>query len=1485
MKLSLENILNHNIFKNIHFDTLRDQIPPFVPKISSFDDTSNFSGIPARKKAPCMENFIKKTQFSGRNLPKLEKRNRKTEKKIGEKCGRRKGERGIDKKIRRKGRKLESVESVRDRLEKDIANNIAECAALKRTLELERRDRTELEKKALDLIKAAKLKWETEEKRKVDCLSLTIEQQEEKIRQLTEVNKMLEEQVQHALKMEVKHKKSMETIENLSRRSVVGLETRLDKVTAETQDTIADLQGKLNEQLYQKSALERQISKLKDRESALELKLKISEDKYNNVNRQVDEAEVLIRDLNSKMAHLQKETGILKSYKDENQTLKERINDDKKLLKDLENRCTHLELENRNIEKLRLEIETLNEKIKSSEKDLRKMGELEIELQKEREKTKSLTKQIQETEIDISETQELRELKTKYWKMEKELNNAKIDKRILERELKEANEKNKQFIQQLDMQKNKMEENKKIQDMALLELNAMNESLSVEIVKLKEKEISLQKSLNEEKILNEQSEMLGVKLKSLNEEKEETIQRLYSEIEDLKIKLAQFEKEKIQSSEKLDVLSKEKVDLQNRVGKAEREHQNITLNLEALREACILLEDQVIALEKLHEASNEREKNLNLNTEKLISELCTAKEEIKQAKQLANEEKSYKLIAETKLQRMHEDIKSLKVENEDYNKQLEEYKQYSNQLSEELTVSEEKITDLEISSRSFERQIENFVIENRLLKEELSECRTELHKCREINYKLNHQLNELKENNNLLKNKVHDLDSILQEKNSYYKEREIKSESTIKQQIKLIDYLQTKIDERQNRKKTFTLFGHSKKENLPPISLPMNYKDLELQLQKERATNKTLQEEVYRLRAENSQKINDDCSRQIAKVNRHKSETVSPKMKRAMQKLVQSPCSQSKDLLRKNSVQRMHHNIPHRFESKLCTKPIKCDHCQNTIIIGRYMSVCKECSIPTHSNCSASVPSTCGLPQELVEHYQNIMDKLPSTSQDTATSKDIVNVESWIKIFGPSGSWEKRYAVLTNTHLKVYAQESERYTAKVEQIFELKPEDGRGKVLLEPLISEIDVMVAQSDLPFLLKIEISPNTTCWPSKTFIFLTLSVQDKDMWYKALQNVFQEDNENVYCETIMSLPDDLTVNCVLDLTEDIKALGTTKGLFCYYNGDLVFVEGFEEVHHIALVPPTKTLAMIVNAKNILITCDLNHLINVTQCTAAFAKTNLNYDVVHVKGLNGFHLLVSCKKGGHKMFCVATPKHLIIMGYNEKEDEFLPLRILDTAEPTGTVLFTEHSIIVGADKFFEIDIETFVAEEFLDTSNAKLQQVLKCYKMKSYPLSVVEVSDNPREYLVSFNEFSIFVDEYGSPSRKKEWTSKHFPIGVIYVKPYLYVVEFFTVEIRRITVDTCSSEQEEEHEPDVSRIKLNKFQLVGTNKRGIYVTHKNAIKLVEGRKCLPCDDSSLLETVTGEDSSDRFSFSTSMVQSLDGHLDENIPNEKNVTFTQTSL
>lgn len=155
-RLNMTEIKKHALFKDTHFESLKDQVPPFVPKIASLEDTSNFSDIPSRKKNPTIESFKKRTQFSGRNLPfvgftfthnvdydnnyerkclakdefvqSLKSEVEELRKKMIKKENSYQEKETLEQKLNEKSRKLESIESLRDKLERDLANTMAENA-------------------------------------------------------------------------------------------------------------------------------------------------------------------------------------------------------------------------------------------------------------------------------------------------------------------------------------------------------------------------------------------------------------------------------------------------------------------------------------------------------------------------------------------------------------------------------------------------------------------------------------------------------------------------------------------------------------------------------------------------------------------------------------------------------------------------------------------------------------------------------------------------------------------------------------------------------------------------------------------------------------------------------------------------------------------------------------------------------------------------------------------------------------------------------------------------------------------------------------------------------------------------------------------------------------------------------------------------------------------------------------------------------------
>ena len=78
--------------------------------------------------------------------------------------------------------------------------------------------------------------------------------------------------------------------------------------------------------------------------------------------------------------------------------------------------------------------------------------------------------------------------------MEKEFGNCKIDKRILDRELKDAQAEIKQLKEKVETFNDTLAETKKAHESALLELSHINESISIELIKVKDSYRNMQVS-------------------------------------------------------------------------------------------------------------------------------------------------------------------------------------------------------------------------------------------------------------------------------------------------------------------------------------------------------------------------------------------------------------------------------------------------------------------------------------------------------------------------------------------------------------------------------------------------------------------------------------------------------------------------------------------------------------------------------------------------------------------------------------------------------------------------------------------------------------------------------------------------------------------------------------------------------------------------------------------------------------------------------
>lgn len=139
------------------------------------------------------------------------------------------------------------------------------------------------------------------------------------------------------------------------------------------------------------------------------------------------------------------------------------------------------------------------------------------------------------------------------------------------------------------------------------------------------------------------------------------------------------------------------------------------------------------------------------------------------------------------------------------------------------------------------------------------------------------------------------------------------------------------------------------------------------------------------------------------------------------------------------------------------------------------------------------------------------------------------------------------------------------------------------------------------------------------------------------------------------------------------------------------------------------------------------------------------------------------------------ATNSRMVILKYDTKTGRFKPVRALDTAQSITAILFTQHTAIVSCDKFFEIDLNSFGAEEFLDMSDQSLRPT------RNYmPLNVFRI--NSLEFLLCFKECGVFVDEYGLRSRPEDLQWIHEPQQFFYKNYLLYLIHEDLVQIMRI-------------------------------------------------------------------------------------------------------
>ncbi|XP_072315790.1 citron Rho-interacting kinase-like, partial [Eucyclogobius newberryi] len=388
-RLGFEGLRCHGFFSSTDWNHLHKAVPPFVPALSSEDDTSNFEEPEPEGAAPSAASSraqpgAPSPGFTGRDLPFLgwffcralttlsrpeavsvsvnsPAKNNSMEKKLHlksrelqetqDKCHKMEQEisrfqrkmTDLESVLHQKDEELQASETQRNVLEQDLATYITECSSLKRSLEEARVEVSREDDKAMQLLhdireqsnKLQEIK-EQEYHAQLEEMQVTIRQLEEDLSAARRRSDLYESEL----------RESRQTGEDLKRKAV-EYQQRIQK---------AKEQGKAEE--------EELLSKLEKTNCEQQLKIQELQDKLSKAVRASSEATELLQNVRQAKERLERDIERLKGKSDNSDTLRRRLREtEQEGRKTLENQVKRLEMVERRENKLKDDIQTKSHQI------------------------------------------------------------------------------------------------------------------------------------------------------------------------------------------------------------------------------------------------------------------------------------------------------------------------------------------------------------------------------------------------------------------------------------------------------------------------------------------------------------------------------------------------------------------------------------------------------------------------------------------------------------------------------------------------------------------------------------------------------------------------------------------------------------------------------------------------------------------------------------------------------------------------------------------------------------------------------------------------------------------------------------------------------------------------------------------------------------------------------------------------------------------
>ncbi|XP_019362321.1 PREDICTED: citron Rho-interacting kinase isoform X2 [Gavialis gangeticus] len=841
--------------------------------------------------------------------------------------------------------------------------------------------------------------------------------------------------------------------------------------------------------------------------------------------------------------------------------------------------------------------------------------------------------------------------------------------------------------------------------------------------------------------------------------------------------------------------------------------------MEALKTTCTMLEEQVMDLEALNDELLEKERQWEAWRNVLGDEKSQFECRVRELQRMLDTEKQSRVRADQRITESRQvvelAVKEHKAEILALQQALKEQKLKAESLSDKLNDLEKKHAMLEMNARSLQQKLET----ERELKQRLLEEQAKLQQQMDLQknhiFRLTQGLQEALDRADLLKTERSDLEYQLENIQVLYSHEKVKMEGTISQQTKLIDFLQAKMDQPAKKKKG--LFSRRKEDPSLPTQVPLQYNELKVALEKEKARSAELEEALQKTRIELRSAREEAAHRKITD-HPHPSTPATARQQIIMSAIVRSPEHQPTPISllappsshRKESStpeefsrrlkERMHHNIPHRFNVGLNMRATKCAVCLDTVHFGRQASKCLECQVMCHPKCSTCLPATCGLPAEYATHFSEAFcrDKMNSPGLQLKEPGSSLRLEGWMKVprnnkRGQQG-WDRKYIVLEGTKVLIYDAEAREAGQRPVEEFELCLPD--GDVTVHGAVGATELTnTAKTDVPYILKLESHPHTTCWPGRTLYLLAPSFPDKQRWVTALESIVAggrvsrekaEADAKLLGNSLLKLEgeDRLDINCTMPFSDQVVLVGAEEGLYALnvLKNSLTHIPGVGAVFQIHLIKDLDKLLMIAGEERALCLIDVKKVKQSLAQSHLPAQPDISPNIF--EAVKGCHLFAAGKIENGLCICAAMPNKVVILRYNESLSKFCIRKEIETSEPCSCIHLTSYSIVIGTNKFYEIEMKQYTLEEFLDKNDHSLASAVFAASTNSFPISIIQVNPTGQreEYLLCFHEFGVFVDSYGRRSRTDDLKWSRLPLAFAYREPYLFVTHFNSLEVIEI-------------------------------------------------------------------------------------------------------